>query len=186
MLFAATSGSVLGSSERAVKTPQEEMELMPLKKGSCAIQGAQSVLIQHLQAWAPPPGSAGRVGGCSQHTEEGCPFVRLSGGSVPADSGGRLKLSRWDDRWGPSSKQSVLLPTDQQGVVSMLLGLRKPLQNGRRKVLLDLYLPRTVPCACRFHIPSCTAAWDASPCLSGRPAGKNLRLGVTGQPLWKT
>lgn len=72
MLFAATSGCVLGSSEGAVKTHQEEMELMPLEMRSCAILGAWSVLIQQLQAWAPPPGSAGRVDGCSQHTEEGC------------------------------------------------------------------------------------------------------------------
>lgn len=72
MLFAATSGSVLGSSKGAVKTPQEEMELMLLEMGSCAVLEAQSVLIQQLQAWATPPGSAGRVDGCSQDTEEGC------------------------------------------------------------------------------------------------------------------
>lgn len=49
-------------------------------------------------------------------------------------AGGRLKLSRWGDRWDANSRQRVLLPTGQQGVVSAFLGLRKPLQNGRRKV----------------------------------------------------
>lgn len=78
-----------------------------------------------------------------------CPNVHLSGKSVPADrvvtGGGRLKLSRWDDRWDPSSKQHVLLPTDQQGVVSMFLGLWKPLQNGGRRVPTSFYSAGSLP-----------------------------------------
>lgn len=134
-----------------MKTPQEQMELMQLEKGSCAIPGTQSALIQQLQAWALPPGSEGRVGGCSQPTEEDClslcsPLWKIGAQQMGwVAGGGRLKLSRWDDQCDPSSRQSVLLPTDLQRVVSMFLGLQKPLQNDRRKVpphfsVLDLSL----------------------------------------------
>lgn len=99
-----------------------------------------------------------------------CPLLQLSGKSVPADEslagGGRLRLTRWDVQWDPDSRQLVLLPTGQRGVVSVLPGFRKPLQNIRRKVpphftVLDLHLhhPCAPHCTCRSlgpHVLGCT------------------------------
>lgn len=122
------------------------------------------------------------------------PFVDLPGRSVPADGGGRLKLTRWD----PHSRHSVLLPTEQQGVVPIFLGtwtfLWKPLQNGRRKIPSSFCTPGSLPSP-SLH-PPLAGPTDPSPRLHGclgcisvlrwQPTGKSLRLGVTGEPLWKT
>lgn len=97
----------------------------------------------------------------------------------------------------------MLLPTGQRVVVSVLPGFRKPLQNGRRKLpphfaVLDLHLhplQLQVPWTPRPGLHRCLgcilqAGWagaaGARVGSGGRPVGKNLKPGATGQPLWRT
>lgn len=59
-LFPATSGSAPGSSERAVKTLQEEMELMPLEKGELCYSRGTVCSYPALSGLGSPTGGKGR------------------------------------------------------------------------------------------------------------------------------